>query len=470
MARSRYCRICSDFHALDMAWPEACLGHFGSVSDGAGPYIQSDTMDPIRSMADGRMYDSKSRYRADIRARGLIEVGNEPPSLRETLEAAASGDEGTPEAPAPVETAAPVEAAPSIDGDTQEPAEAGARPRGQDGKFIPKAADGAPAPAAAPAPIPETVELAPPEPEQPAQATRVPPSLPAALKAKFSTLEPDVQQAFVKLEESVQTAKAEWGKKAERLNRFDEILAPRREKLAYQGVDEIQAVQMLFAAQDILDRDPLQGLAYIARSYGVDLRQIAQQMSGDGLGQGGQPAPTQGGLDVAALRPLLSEIVTPLQEQLAALQQNTEAEKFASAQSVVDEFAIRPENMYFEDVRQDIAAYLRSGQATTLQAAYDMPDHPSSPPRLSGPGAAERDGRGGQEETGRGYCSREVAGRPERSGVRHRITRRRRPGSRLEVHRKIARGPEGGLEPPRRRLSAQRPREGQEQSPWPLPA
>ena len=93
MARSRYCRICSDFHALDMAWPEACLGHFGSVSDGAGPYIQSDTMDPIRSMADGRMYDSKSRYRADIRARGLIEVGNERvqhrpkplPPLRDTL-------------------------------------------------------------------------------------------------------------------------------------------------------------------------------------------------------------------------------------------------------------------------------------------------------------------------------------------------------------------------------------------------
>lgn len=31
----------------------------------------------LKSMADGRIYDSKSRYRANLRARGLVEVGNE---------------------------------------------------------------------------------------------------------------------------------------------------------------------------------------------------------------------------------------------------------------------------------------------------------------------------------------------------------------------------------------------------------
>lgn len=40
-------------------------------------YVQQDTMEPIRSMADGKMYDSKSAYRRDVKARGLIELGNE---------------------------------------------------------------------------------------------------------------------------------------------------------------------------------------------------------------------------------------------------------------------------------------------------------------------------------------------------------------------------------------------------------
>lgn len=63
------------------------------AADQAGFYVQSDTMDPIRSMADGRMYDSKSRYRGDLRARGMVEVGNERvgprpeplPPVRDTL-------------------------------------------------------------------------------------------------------------------------------------------------------------------------------------------------------------------------------------------------------------------------------------------------------------------------------------------------------------------------------------------------
>lgn len=40
-------------------------------------YVISDTIDGFRSMADGKMYDSKSRYATDLRARGLEIVGNE---------------------------------------------------------------------------------------------------------------------------------------------------------------------------------------------------------------------------------------------------------------------------------------------------------------------------------------------------------------------------------------------------------
>ena len=40
-------------------------------------HIIGDHHEPFRSQADGRIYDSKSKYRADIKARGLDEVGNE---------------------------------------------------------------------------------------------------------------------------------------------------------------------------------------------------------------------------------------------------------------------------------------------------------------------------------------------------------------------------------------------------------
>jgi hypothetical protein len=77
LPRSRLCRACKDFHDLDEAWPSACVSHFGSRGEDAGFYVQSDTIDAFRSMADGKVYDSKSNYRRDLRARGLVEVGND---------------------------------------------------------------------------------------------------------------------------------------------------------------------------------------------------------------------------------------------------------------------------------------------------------------------------------------------------------------------------------------------------------
>lgn len=40
-------------------------------------HIISDTHTPFKSMADGEMYDSKSAYRREIKARGYEEVGND---------------------------------------------------------------------------------------------------------------------------------------------------------------------------------------------------------------------------------------------------------------------------------------------------------------------------------------------------------------------------------------------------------
>lgn len=41
------------------------------------PMIISDTTSPFRSMLDGKMYDSKSRYERTVKDAGCIIVGNE---------------------------------------------------------------------------------------------------------------------------------------------------------------------------------------------------------------------------------------------------------------------------------------------------------------------------------------------------------------------------------------------------------
>jgi hypothetical protein len=42
-----------------------------------GPAVISDNLDYMVSMADGKRYTSKAKYRAELKARGYTEVGNE---------------------------------------------------------------------------------------------------------------------------------------------------------------------------------------------------------------------------------------------------------------------------------------------------------------------------------------------------------------------------------------------------------
>lgn len=50
---------------------------FSGRQSSAAPRVHTDSVDAFRSHADGKMYDSKSNYRRELRARGLVEVGNE---------------------------------------------------------------------------------------------------------------------------------------------------------------------------------------------------------------------------------------------------------------------------------------------------------------------------------------------------------------------------------------------------------
>lgn len=232
------------------------------------------------------------------------------------------------------------------------------RARDASGRFAPKTPE---APAADATAQPNT-ETATPAAGEPEQAISVPASIPAALKADFKNLPPAWREAIANLEGSVQTAKTEWGTKAQRLNRYDELLAPRREKMALAGIDEIQAMQQLLAASDFLDRDPVNALLWLAQDRGVNLAQLVQTNGG----QGARPAPID-----PALQQLQGTVQT-LQQQLQQRDQAEVSARQASAAAEIDAFRNDPKNIYFADVAPQIGKLLASEQASTLQEAYDM--------------------------------------------------------------------------------------------------
>lgn len=230
--------------------------------------------------------------------------------------------------------------------------EAGARVRDEAGKFA-KAAEAA-----------ATIEPGSPAGQEPLQeAIPVPLSLPAPVKAIWNDLPAEAKTAFAKLEGDVQTAKAEWGRKGERLNRFDELIAPRRERLALSGLDEFSAIQTLFAAQDLLERNPVEGLTYLARSYGVNLANMAPQMSAPGQAQ----APL---LPDAALQPFMQRVQT-LEQEIAQQRQAAEAATLATYTSEIQAFRSDPAHVYFDNVQEDMLALLQSGRVQTLKDAYE---------------------------------------------------------------------------------------------------
>ncbi len=208
-------------------------------------------------------------------------------------------------------------------------------------------------------PIEPTGGAEPPQPE----TIRVPPGLSAATKADFDKLPKHVQQDMVKWQQDLETAKTTWDQKAERYNRLDSLLAPRRERFQIAGIDDVQAVQALLAAQDYLERSPREGIAYLARQYGVDLRGFA---SGQPAGQPAQAAPPMPEWAQQLFGKVQSLESVTVQQQQAAQQ---------AARSEVDgqvhAFRSDPKNLYFENVRNDMAALIQSGQARTIQEAYD---------------------------------------------------------------------------------------------------
>lgn len=271
--------------------------------------------------------------------------------MEDDIRAAMAEVSGNAPEPAPVEEA--VVASEAVIAEAETPQEDGekaadGRVRGPDGKFIAKA--------------PEIVQDATDQPSEavadPAVklAIRAPASWSPAAKATFDKLPPEVQQAVAKREQEIDHGLRRKSEEVKRYEPLEQLIAPRRALWAAQGMDEASAIKTLLAAQDLLERDPKQGLEFLARSYGVNLNTAQPQ---------GQPYQAQPARDS-------HPEIAALKQQLQVLQSQVQTAQTAPIVSQIDAFQNDPANLYFENVRDDMAVLLHNGKAADLKEAYDM--------------------------------------------------------------------------------------------------
>jgi hypothetical protein len=150
----------------------------------------------------------------------------------------------------------------------------------------------------------------------------------------------------------------------------------------------------------MLERDPIEGIAYVARSYGVDLRQFATAFQ-----QAQQPQDPQ-----------LQAVSTRIEQMEGFLRQQTQAAQQAEMSRINSEIetfrADTAAHPYFDAVRPAMAQLMANNMAMTLQDAYDhacwaIPEVRS---RIL-------DDQKRTEQTGRAKVEREAAERARRAAV-----------------------------------------------------
>ena len=81
----RWCKVCKGWHDPSEPWPGECWTEVERQrSDLVCPRFIRDEIDPVQSMASGKMYTSKSKLRAEYKALGMVEVGNDPIATKPT--------------------------------------------------------------------------------------------------------------------------------------------------------------------------------------------------------------------------------------------------------------------------------------------------------------------------------------------------------------------------------------------------
>lgn len=183
--------------------------------------------------------------------------------------------------------------------------------------------------------------------QQPSNAVEAPTSWSADAKAKWSSLDPSIQAEIAKREKDMNDGGQKW---SEEKRRYEETLAPVREVAKRNGVDEKEGLNRLLAANDYLERDPAGAIQWLAQAYGVDLKNL-------------EASPTA--------RPQADPMVTQLHQELSTIKSTLQEREQKELLGVIEQFKAAPGREHFEDVKTFMGKLLETGQASTLEEAYE---------------------------------------------------------------------------------------------------
>lgn len=200
------------------------------------------------------------------------------------------------------------------------------------------------------------------------QPVKAPDRWSAEDKAKFATLTREAQDLVLKRESDVEkhlTQKSqEIADQKRQFEQIEQILAPRRQAFAMDGMNEAQVLNQLFTLSDFANRDPAGFIQYFAQQRGLDLGRFAPQPADDVYVD---PA-------LAATQQRINQIENDLRQREAAQEQ----QRRSVIDAEVAAFKADPKNAYFEDVKNEMASLLKAGLAKDLSDAYEKATYTNS--------------------------------------------------------------------------------------------
>lgn len=204
-------------------------------------------------------------------------------------------------------------------------------------------------------------EVATETPETPATpAIEAPQSWGAAVKEKWAALPIEVQQQIAKREQDIHQAMTRHDGELNLGRAMKETIAPYMATFQAEGVSPQQAITNILNNDHILrhgtPQQKVQKAAEILQYYGIPPEVLAgAEIS--------QPQPTD----------YIMQELAQLKQQLnpqALMQQLQQQQEDVAFQKEIEAFASDPANVYFNQLRETVAALV--GQGKTLKEAYDM--------------------------------------------------------------------------------------------------
>lgn len=181
-----------------------------------------------------------------------------------------------------------------------------------------------------------------------------PKSWTAAAKAKFATLDPDIQKEVLKREGDVEKGFSEYADDRKYAQSLKSVIDPYMAIITAEGGTPATAVQdLLNTAYQLRTGNPQQKaqlLQRIAQQYGVDMTLATQEA------------------EEQYIDPLLAET----QNRVKGLESEISQQRTAQAVTAINAFKSKPENVHFEALSGKMSELITAGQAKTLEDAYEQ--------------------------------------------------------------------------------------------------